>query len=250
MGGQRGKVRLFGWPDPARAGFDLGQRGQQPALRLGRQAGCGQQLFKRGPRAIGVAAQALVLGLTRARMQPAASSSQPGAGGVGRGIAPLHAAHRGQGQPGLRMPRLAFDQQLQRPGGGIELMQVLLQGGLHQQHFIGGLGGLGPGLQHGQRLPRKARVAIGSGLLEVAARQVDRQRRVVRIGGPLPAKLAVFCAAAAGRRQGLDHIGIALGRHHGGIRNADGEVQDQRRNEKQELDHLARCYRNRGWNRR
>ena len=90
--------------------------------------------------------------------------------------------------------------------GGIELVQVLLQGCPHQQHLGRRSRGVGPGAQGRQRQAGITRIARLVRLVEVTARDREGQRRIVGPRGEALAQLAILVAAARRGRQHVDRL--------------------------------------------
>ena len=178
--------------------LELGKRGRQPAARARRQLRVGQHRLEALARHADVAAQGGVLG------QAGAPNADRGAGGgdlparrvVGIGVAALHAQHRRQRQPGLRLALAARPRQqlAQARDRGVELVQVLLQASRASAARRRGRRGLGPGAQRRQRQAGEARIAELARLVEVALRDRERQRRRRRAAPP------GACAARGPRR--------------------------------------------------
>jgi hypothetical protein len=107
--------------------LELGERRGQPAARSGGQAARCEQRLEAAPCGCGLAAQRCVLGQARGLVH--VGTGRPAARIVRLGVAALHAQHRRQRQPGLRLPLAAGPARSTRQvrDGGIELVQVLLE---------------------------------------------------------------------------------------------------------------------------
>ena len=148
-------------------------------------------------------------------MQRHAQHAELLAGTVGLGVTALHAADRRQGQPGLRLARIACEQALELGRGAVEFVQVLLDRRLHQQHVERRRRRVRPGPQHGERLTGQARIALGARLVDVAPREPRRERVALRLLHQiaLQAPRLGACGTAA---EHLDHLRIVARRDRHG----------------------------------
>ncbi len=230
---QRMAKRRFGCRVAPGAHFEFGERRQQPGANRGGETGGGEQLVEAAARGVEFAAQPGVLSRAGARVQRCARGLQTGARLLRRVQLALHAPHRGEDEPGLHGARVALHEALEVLRRGVEIVQVLLQRREHEQHVVGRVRGVGPGLQNRQRLAGEARVAEFARTVQVALRQRHRELRVVRLRTPGLACASIVLARASRAGQDFDDLVVVRRRDHAGAcaacheRHAQGECHQQ-----------------------
>jgi len=164
---------------------------------------------------------------------------------IGIVVAALHAAHRGDGQPGLR-PRSwigSREQGLKRLRRRIEFMQVLLHGRAREQH-VGGHGArIRPARDGRERATREARIAQLARALQIVPRDRDGERRIVGTRGERLARTTLLEAIGGRGRQHLDHLVVARGHDRRSVRGRQRPAEqrkDQQRGGGRRAAHAAR----------
>ena len=203
--------RRFSGTHAAGSFFKLGQAGAQPGAGRGGLARVGEQAGESGARPVDIATKRAVLGKAGAAVQGGAGSRDLPARSVGVGVSPLHTAHGREGEPSLRARGAAgtCQQVLQVCRSRLEFMQVLLQIGTHQEKLVRRGRFIAPGRDRRERHASKAWVTQLVGLLEIALRDRQGERRVARVPRKLLTQPAGLCAIAGHGRQDFDHLVVA-----------------------------------------